>query len=76
VGRRCWRNGAASGEQVTESPVSTGLVPGEQNGVRVPEVGSHGVAVAGGGQATWVVDGGEVDMTVAEEVRLQEVDAD
>ena len=71
-----WWNGAASGEQVTESPVGAGLVPGEQDGVRVPGACGHAVAVAGGCQATWVVEGGEVDMTVPEEVRLQEVDAD
>ena len=70
-----WRNGAASGEQVAELPVGTGLVPGEQDGMRVPGACGHAVAVAGGCQAARVVEGGEVDMTVAEEVRLQEVDA-
>jgi hypothetical protein len=42
--------------------------------MRVPGACGHGVAVASGGQATRVVEGSEVDMTIAEEVRLQEVD--
>ena len=74
VRRRRRRNGAASGEQVTELPISTGLVPREQNSVRVPGACGHPVAVASRSQATWVVESGEVDMAVAEEVRRQEVD--
>jgi hypothetical protein len=69
------RSGVACGEYVMELLVGAGLVPGEQDGVRVPGACGHAVAVAGGRQAARVVSGGEVDMAVADEVRLQEVDA-
>lgn len=65
-----WRNSVASGEQIAKLPVSAGLVPGEQDGVRVPGACRHAVAVAGLGQAARVAEGGEVDVAVAEEVRL------
>jgi len=73
---RRWRSGGVFGEEVAKLPVGAGLVPGEEDGVRVAGACGHVVAVAGGCQAAGVIESGEVDMAVAEKVRLQEIDTD